>query len=385
MKTLWPVPILLIGLLAACAGIERSPVIDSPSLSFESDSFGESPDIISVPDIYHLSSEQQSAFMLYFDDPLRQSIPAHERLFYYLDDITTSFTYLGETYTASVALEESSGNCLSLAILTTALAQLVNVETGYQLIDSNPVFESHGTVIYKGLHVRTKLYDQSRQSRDGISLFQSSGLLIDYFPSDGDRFVSNISEAQYHAMYYNNLASDAVTEQDYKTAFWLLRKSLELAPDNSGAINTMAVVYKRTGEVAKAEEIYKYGIENLPGKVSLLRNYRILLRQQARYDEVEKINETLARLEDPNPFDWLHAGRDAYNNGEYKDAISFYKKAVEIAPYLHESYAGMARAYFQLGNLSGVERELKNAEKYSNRESTRSMYQAKLVALNSDY
>ena len=119
--------------------------------------------------------------------------------------------------------------------------------------------------------------------------------------------------------------------------------------------------------------------------MSLLRNYRVLLRQQERYDEVEKINETLAQLEDPNPFDWLHAGRDAYNNGEYKDAISFYKKAVEIAPYLHESYAGMARAYFQLGNMSGVERELKNAEKYSNRESTRSMYQAKLVALNSDY
>ena len=182
-------------------------------------------------------------------------------------------------------------------------------------------------------------------------------------------------------MYYNNLAGEAVSREDYNAAYWLLRKSLELMPDNASAINSMAIIYRRMGDVAKSEEIYQYGIRVLPNNVSLLRNYRVLLKQQERFDEVEKINRTLTQLDGSSPFDWLRAGQHAYINGEFKDAVFFYKKAVETAPYLHESYAGMAKAYYQLGDRSGARRELINARKFSNRQSIQSMYQAKLMAL----
>lgn len=380
-KTLWPVTILLIGLLGGCVGIKHSPSIEVPPPSFESDLFSDPPSISAVADIYRLSDEQQAMFMAYFEHPSRQRIPAHERIYDYLEAVTTNFTYHGDTLTASAALKASSGNCLSLAILTTALAKLVGVDTGYQLVDSTPVFESHNNVIYKGLHVRTKLYDAVWQPQEGFVTLSRPGLLVDYFPSDGDRFISNISEAEYTAMYYNNLAGDAISKEDYSAAFWLLRKSLELAPENASMINSMAIVYRHAGDLAKSEEIYQYGIKYLPDKVSLLRNYRILLRQQGRHGEVEEINKTLAKLEDTNPFDWLHAGQGAYDNGDFTDAVFFYKKAVKIAPYLHESYAGLAKAYYRLGNRSGTKRELKNAQKYSNQRSTQSLYEAKLMAL----
>jgi hypothetical protein len=246
----------LIGVLAGCAGIENSAEIITPPLSFESNLFGDPPDIAAVADIYQLSNEQRNGFMAYFDNPIRQSTPAHERVYDYLKEVTTDFTYQGDTHTASAALQESSGNCLSLAILTTALAKLAGVDTGYQLVDSTPVFQSHGKVIYKGLHVRTKLYDPAWQTEEGFITLNRPGLLIEYFPSDGDRFIGNISEAEYYAMYYNNLAGDAIAQEDYSAAFWLLLKSMELTPDNVSAINSMAIVYRRTGDINKSEEIY---------------------------------------------------------------------------------------------------------------------------------
>ena len=301
--------VVLTGLLAGCSGIEHSQDLKPVTPPFDSHLFSESLGVSAVTDIFSLSEKQRHDFLEYFNHPSRQNIPAHQRVYDYLEAITTNFTYQGETFNASTALNESSGNCLSLAILTTALAKLVMVETGYQLVDSTPVFESHGSVIYKGLHVRTKLYDPKWQPKEGFLTLRRPGLLVDYFPSDRDRFVSNISETEYTAMYYNNLAGEAISREDNSAAYWLLRKSLELMPDNASAINSMAIVYRRMGDVAKSEEIYQYGIRYLPHSVSLLRNYRVLLKQQERFDEVENINRTLAQLDDPSPFDWLHAGQ----------------------------------------------------------------------------
>jgi Tfp pilus assembly protein PilF len=168
---------------------------------------------------------------------------------------------------------------------------------------------------------------------------------------------------------------------DYSSAFWLLNQSLAYAPGNDAAINMMAVVYRRAGDPQKAEEIYRYGIEHLADKVTLLRNYRILLNDQGRFAEADEVATQLERLGEPNPFDWIHAAQQAHSEGQYTEAISLYKKAVAIAPYLHESYFGMARSHYELGNRERAETELAQALERADRASTRSLYEAKLTAL----
>jgi len=386
MNRRWLICLSLLFLLAGCA--TRPVSVEAPAqaaLSFESARFGEPRAVIPVEDIFRLSDRQQAEFLVYFEAAKLKDMPAHERVWSYLQAITREFNYQGETYTAEEALRRSSGNCLSLAIITTALARLVGVEADYQLVDSAPVYESHDKIVYRAQHVRTRLYAPKGDITEGEFLLRRSGLVIDYFPSEGDRFANNLSEADYHAMYYNNMAGEAIAREDYPAAYWLLRKSLELVPDNSGSVNAMAVVFRRAGDLAKAEEIYRYAIENLDDKVTLLRNYRVLLEQQGRHDEVRAINLRLARLDDPSPFDWLHAGHVAFNEGNFEEAILFYRKAAKIAPYLHESYAGMAKSYYMIGNREDAEREFHKALQYAYRSSTRSLYEAKLQALSHDF
>lgn len=390
MRSVWIVSMCI--LLAGC-GVQqvkvqladhvKPPATDvREALTFDRARFGEPPDIIPATDIFRLSKEQQADFLKYFESPIRKSTAAHERVYSYLQDITMDFYYQGETFTAEEALRNSSGNCMSLAVLTTALAKLGGVEASYQLVDSTPVFESHGNIVYKGQHVRTKLYNAATNVTTGSFLMKPSGVLIDYFPTEGTRFVSNIGENEYIAMFYNNLASEAIAREDYNAAFWLLEKTLGLAPDAPGPLNSMAVVHRRVGDLEKAEEIYRYGITYLDDKITFMRNYRVLLEQMGRFDEVAQINRRLALLDDPSPFDWLQAGHGAFSDGDFQGAVLFYKKAAKIAPYLHESHAGLAKAYYMIGDRKSAEREFKNALENSQRPSTRSMYEAKLYALN---
>jgi Tfp pilus assembly protein PilF len=348
----------------------------------ESDLFGNPPKIISVSEIHELSDEQRLAFQRYFNDPKNQNRAAHKRVFDYLDNVTSNFSYRGETYTAHEALENSAGNCLALAVLTTALAKLANVEIAYQLTDSDPVFESSSNIIKRSLHVRSMLYDPAWVASEGFLVLSRPGIRIDYFPSNFDRFISNIDESEYFAMYYRNIAADAIEDQDLSKAYWLLMHSLELSPLSPESLNMLAIVNNRAGDKAKSEEIYRFGIQHATRRVSLLRNYGLFLRRAGRNAEADEIDAQLAQLADPNPFDWISAGQAAYANGEFKRAKVLFTRSIELAPYLHEGHFGLAKTYFRLGNLKNAAHELEQALGNATQSSARRLYEAKLASLS---
>lgn len=377
--------IVVVLLLCGCSlAPVRSTVEQPPAPSFESRLFGERPPILSPADIHRLSDEQRLAFLRYFNDPSIQDRPAHQRVFDYLELETSRFGYRGETYTASQALENAAGNCLSLAILTTSLARLANVEIEYQLIDSDPVFESASNHIRRSQHVRSVLYDPAWEAPEGFLVLTRPRIKVDYFPGNFDRFVGNIEVSEYVAMYYQNLAAAALDEQHLGNAYWLLMASLEYAPVSPESLNMLAIVFDRANDKAKSEEIYRFGLAHAERRVSLLRNYGLFLKRQGRLAEAKNLDAQLATLDDPNPFDWIYAAQQAYATGDYERAIDLFERSNEIAPYLHESHFGLAKTYYRLGNESRAREALEQAVFNASRPSTQKLYEAKLAALNMD-
>ena len=135
------------------------------------------------------------------------------------------------------------------------------------------------------------------------------------------------------------------------------------------------------GEESKAEEIYQYAIDNLSNKITLLKNYRILLSQQKRFSEAEKLSLRIAAIDDINPFNLFHAARNSYEAGHYKESINLYKKAIKGAPHIHEFYLGLALSYYQSGYLKKAEETFQLAIERAYKRKTRTHYQAKLMAL----
>lgn len=387
---------ILIGalILTACAGASPpSPiaVAGQRQLPTEIPTFaGARRDIIDGNDIYLLSAAQQEAFLGFFNDPKNKKIRPTKRLYKYLDLTARAFEYSEHTRTAAEVHSLEGGNCLSLANLTTALARLAGIEVGYQLMNDVPVFEMQENIILRGVHVRSILYDPPPAREPGtiqvslLGAFMRTKLVIDYFPTGRGRFIRSISEADFTAMYYRNLAADAFARSDYSDAYWLNRKSFEFEPESAAAINLLAVLYRRTGDEKMAENVYRYGIA-LDGKEPvLLRNYRILLNEQGRLAEAEQIDRALARLEDDDPFDWWFMAEEAYEQANYADALDYYEKSVAIAPYLHEGYFGMAKTYYQLGRLEAADRAMRQALENAGRAKFRTLYAAKLAALSGE-
>ncbi len=379
------VVLVLMWMLSACTSVATPGATDEsasePAAPEFLDLFGSRPAIPTPEQILHLTSEQEQKFLEYFNRPQNQTVLPYLRVANYLFENTTNLQYDGVTLTAAQSLELNKGNCLSLALLTTALAKLVNVGISYQLVDSSPVFGMSEDLVKKEIHIKSVVYQLPAPGNSKTALRSLDRVVIDYFPSRQGRFISNLSANEFLAMYYLNIAGVALETQDYANAYWHLREALDYNPYDAAAWNTMGVVYRRIGEPAKAEEIYKFAIAHAENKLTLLKNYHLLLSSQGRIAEAAAIEEALHEINDPSPFHWYSLARESYEMKAYADALRYFDKALEMAPYLHEAHLGKAQSFYQLGYITEAELALKMAILNVDKESTRSVYEAKLMAL----
>lgn len=370
--------LISIVLLTACSSMDPlRDTSDADSIPNLPSQFGDRPDIISLGDIHRLSPAQEMEFFDYYDDPANLDVEPHLRLADFLFNNANNFLYENRTYSASEALSLGRGNCMSLAVVTTALASLANLDIQYQLIDSSPVFELKDTVANKGLHIRSLIFRP--QTEDDLS--PPSGVKIDYFPGEEGRFIGNVDYPQYIALYYRNIAAEALSEGNYNAAYWYSLESMIYEPLSPDALNMLAVTYKRVGSLAKAEEIYRYGIVHAENKLTLLKNYYILLNEMGREEEARAVNRRLTAMDDPSPVHWFNVARFSYETNDFNDAILFYSRAIEIAPYLHEAHLGIALSYYRLGNYEKAQAAFQQAMNNVNDVMTRERYETKLEAL----
>ncbi|MGP1666603.1 MAG: tetratricopeptide repeat protein [Rhodanobacter sp.] len=383
-QTKWIVIVLLL-LLQACAQYRPEALVAAPDFG-DASRLGERPDIPAPDDLHRLSPAQQAAFLAYFNHPSRAEVGAHQRLYQYLENLVGTFQYQAVTRSAGDALASNSGNCLSLAILTTALAQLAGVEIAYQLMDDQPVFEYQGTVVRKGVHISSLVYNPNWDEVAGTpaALTTSPGIRIDYFPSLRGRFLANLDRSEYLALYYSNIASDAILQRDYNTANWYLREALQHAPTHSASLNMLAIVNRRTGDAETAENIYRYGIAYADDKLSLLKNYHTLLSADGRTAEAEAVQRQLDTMNDPSPLHWLQLARTSRDSGDWDATIGYYQRVLQLAPYMHEVQLELAQSYYATGRVRRAETALSEAVTLANKVSTRNLYKAKLLALRKE-
>ena len=373
-------------LLTGCSNIPGiKEVADSqrPGLHAENTgSFAARPDIPTPTELHRLTDSQKRDFLAHMNNPALATLKPNLRMYRYLERQTDYFAYEDKTYNASQTLTLNSGNCMALAILTTALADLAGLEIDYQLMDDAPVYEFNGVDVKKGVHIRSRIYDPEFVNVEGTFMLTRPGINVDYFPTNRMRFISNLGRDEYLAMVYQNLAVEALDKNAFNDTYWLAMESLRYDPDYAAAINTLAVVNRRAGNVDVAEFIYQYGITHARDKLTLMKNYQIMLESSGRQREAENIKQRLETMPDPSPFHWYQVAKAAYEKGEYQEAIRYYNKALDLAPYLHEAFLGIAQANYKLGRLPGTRHALESALQEAQKVSMRNLYEAKLLALS---
>lgn len=378
-KTLLLVSVLF---FSGCTAVRQPEAIPQRLTAANTAPFGERPAIPTPDDLHGLDAAQVSAFLGYMNQPHLAALDPDLRLYQYLENITQRYAYEGITHTAQDALRYNSGNCMSLAVLTTALVEAAGMVIEYQLMDDVPVYEFNDTLVKKGVHIRTKIMPAQPDEEEGERRYTGKGRIIDYFPTNRQRFIGNISRDEYLAMVYQNLAAEALERQDLNYAYWSALAALDFVPDQAGAINLLAVTLRRAGDIDTAELVYRFGIEHARDRLTLLKNYAMLLQENGRTGEARAIQGRLDRLEDPSPFHWYQLAQNSFDDGRYREAIRFYNKALDLAPYLHEAWLGIAQSNYELGRMDRTRTALVAALTEADKVSTRNLYEAKLVMLD---
>ncbi len=145
----------------------------------------------------------------------------------------------------------------------------------------------------------------------------------------------------------------------------------------------LGVLYDRVGETKLAEDIYKYGLTFKTGHLELLNNYHNFLVKQERHSEAQYIASELENYNDPDPFKWLDLADKELRESNYRKAIRLYSKASELADYLHQPYAGIAKANFELGRYEEALNSIKLALEHAHTKQSTSIYEAKFKQMQS--
>lgn len=181
------------------------------------------------------------------------------------------------TRNASEAFDARSGNCLSLVIMTAALAWELDLDVRFQSMVIDETWHRQGDLLIGAGHVNVTL---GAPRSDARMSFEQAALTIDFMPQavlPGMR-VRSIDAATVVAMYMNNRAVEAMADGKLDQAYAFAREAIRQRPDFGIAYNTLGVIYRRHGDPEPAENAFLAALARMKNSPSVLANLASLRR-----------------------------------------------------------------------------------------------------------
>lgn len=375
---------IMLCVLTACAPSSRFTLKNNYTTQdlFFDKPFGTPLPLPTLEEIFELTPTQKQEFLSTYNSAAYRNLSDSQRIFKYLKNKLEYFNFHSETLMASDALALNSGNCMSLAILTKSLAQLTHVGISFELARTPPVFQREGGINLSSQHIRSVVYSKNaKMTKQFINPNQK--IKIDYFSTLGTRSLRGVTKNEFHSMFYSNRAAEALIKSNKTLAYWNLKEALRLKADNVIAINMLGVLYDQINLDNYAERSFRYGLSIGKEQLELLNNYHHFLLQANRIEEAKIIEQELNNYNDPDPFKWIDIADSELKKQNYHKAINFYEKAIEKADYLHQPYAGIAKANYFLGRNKQAIKAIKTAIEHAHTQHTTSIYEAKFNYLKS--
>jgi tetratricopeptide (TPR) repeat protein len=182
-------------------------------------------------------------------------------------------------------------------------------------------------------------------------------------------------------MYFNNRSAEALAAGRIDDAYWLVREAILQDPRFTSAYNTLAVVYRRKGEAARAERLLARLLEGEPANVVTLTNMVLIKRDLGQVGEAERLSRELKALQPFPPFYFFDQGVAAMKAGNFVTAREMFEREVKRAGNYHEFHFWLALAHLQLGEPKLALRQLNLALETSTTEAAAQLYAGKLAHL----
>jgi tetratricopeptide (TPR) repeat protein len=286
------------------------------------------------------------------------------------------------TRTAAEAFEQRAGNCISLIIMTAAMAKELNLPVQFQQVYAEEIWSRDSDILLASGHVNLAL--KRRQIDESSSWFSRSRTFTVDFLSDEDVRGYRSSVIEEHtvvAMFMNNRAAESLARGQLDDAYWWARAAVLKDSEFLPAYNTLAVIYRRHGELAHAERLARMLLARAPDNPTFIANLATVLRSAGKQQEALALTEKLRRIEPYPPFYFVDQGRNALDSGNLDAAIALFKRELARDEYNHAAHFGLALAYNRRGDFASAQEHLTVAMENSVTLRDHDRYAAKLERL----
>ncbi|MDC8759279.1 tetratricopeptide repeat protein [Janthinobacterium fluminis] len=378
----WAILTLLCALLGACATTPPAP--PPPAELFADALFAPPSEAVDADAIFAVSEPMRLYLRTEIASQLRHK-PPRRALFdalYSKGQLKLEYD-AAATRNASQTFAARAGNCLSLVIMTAAMAKEMGLSVQYQSVLAEESWSRSGDLYFVSGHVNLVL---GKKRTDALIGYDSStDMTIDFQPPEqtsGDR-TAQISEATVVAMYMNNRAAEALAQDRLDDAYWWASAAIRAQPGFTASYNTLGVTLRRHGNLEPARRNFALALEQAPADTRVMDNLAQTLTLLGRDAEAATLRHRLAQLLPHPPFDYFNRGLAAMRHGDFQQAAALFSKELERDPYYHEFHFWLAQAYLRLGDTARAERQLGLALDESTSSRDRQLYAAKLDRLKS--
>lgn len=263
-----------------------------------------------------------------------------------------------DTHSVEQTFKTKQGNCLSLAALVVASARHVKLTANFQTVNVAQQWEREKDFYIVPGHVNVAIKIPHR-----TLVFE---FIAAYQETSKDRSNSKvITDNQFYAEYFNNLAVDALKNKKTDKAIKLLHTSLEFNPKLDSSWSNLGVMYKLKGDLIQAEKNYRHALKLNTKNLSSLTNLYILLNEKNQYDEVKKISKKIIRYSKKNPYYLAKTAKFDLRANNISQAQKHIKKAIKLQPKEADFYHILARSYYLEGKKERAIYTIKIAKELS--------------------
>ena len=286
----------------------------------------------------------------------------------------------GRTRTASEAFAARSGNCLSLVLMTAALAHALRLPVVYQSAYLDETWSRNGDMLFASGHVNITV---GRGGMDAKTSRTLSPLTVDFLPAQaiaGMR-THEIGERTVLAMFANNRAAESLAQGRIDDAYaWAVEATRQDAAYVS-AYNTLGVVYLRHGNVDLAVATLEHALGLDPHDTRAMANLVLGYKRAGKPGAAQALQAQLAAIEPFPPFHFFRLGLAAMARSDWLTARGLFTREMERAEDSDEVHFWLGLANWRLGDVAEADKQLRLAIGDSTTRNQRNLYAAKLAWL----
>lgn len=287
----------------------------------------------------------------------------------------------GSNLIASETFRNLNANCLSLSILAHSMSEYIGLNSTFQQVHIPEFWDrSQGYSLLTG-HVNLKVTPKSVRSNGNYTYINNDtdAIVVDFDPNSRRQHfkTSAITKERITSMFYNNKGALALINKDYDLAFSYFKAAILIDPDYSASWGNIGVLYRANLDFDSAEQAYNHAVA-LSQNYTAYGNLALLYRLTNREAQAIGIEQKIAQKRESNPYYHIMLGNEAYDNSDFSSALNAYRHAKQLDPKLHFSYFGLAKVYYQQGNLTEAKHNLELARKLADFSFEKERYESKL-------